>query len=231
MNQQLALRLHLNRQSTLQDFCWGSNALLEQQLNLSLTQHGERFLYLWGEPGSGKSHILQGACHEMGLRDLPSTYVPLSLLKEWGPESIEDIENNALIAIDDIDLIAADPVWEEALLHLYNRVRDNGKTILLIAGRQAPTAHIIQLPDLRSRLAWGLVFQVNELKDDLKIMALQLRAEKKGFQLSSSAAFFLLTRSTRNMHDLYQILDKLDKASLEAQRKITVPFIKSILGM
>lgn len=231
MNQQLALSLYLNRQSTLQDFCWEGNGLLEQQLKLSLTKNGERFLYLWGEPGSGKSHILQGACHEMGQKDLPSTYVPLSILKEWGPESIEDIEGNALIAIDDLDCIGQDPIWEEALLHLYNRVRDNGKTIFLMAGRQAPTAPIIQLPDLRSRLAWGLVFQVNELDDDLKIMALQHRAEKKGFQLSSSAAFFLLTRSTRNMHDLYQILDKLDEASLKAQRKITIPFIKSILGI
>lgn len=229
MNHQLALAIHLNYQSTLADFCWGENILLQQQLYLSLTQTDERFLYLWGEAGCGKSHLLQGACQAMSLKNESAVFLPLTLLKEWGPESIEGIEDQALIAIDDIDTIASDKSWEEALFHLYNRVRDNGKTILLISGKQAPAFSTIQLPDLRSRLAWGLVFQINELRDDLKIIALQQHAHKRGFNLSDSAALFLINRCARNMHALYNILDRLDEASLEAQRKITIPFIKSIL--
>ena len=135
------------------------------------------------------------------------------------------------MCLDDIQAIAGNPEWEQALFHLYNRVRDTGKTILLMASRQAPSKAQIQLPDLKSRLSWGLVFQLNGLNDELKSTALQERAQKLGFKLSNKAALFLLNRSTRSMHDLYQILDRLDKASLEAQRQITIPFIKSILGI
>lgn len=231
MNQQLALGLHLNHQSTLSDFCWGKNVLLKQQLELSLQQFGERFLYVWGDSGCGKSHLLQGSCQWMSHHNKTAAFVPLTLLKEWGPQSIEGIEENALIAIDDIDSIATDKAWEEALLHLYNRVRDNGRTILLMAGTKAPGMFNIQLADLHSRLVWGLVFQIYELSDELKITTLQNYAHKCGFRLTNRVALFLINRCARNMHDLYSILKRLDEASLEAQRKITIPFIKSILSI
>lgn len=231
MNHQLALAIHLNYQATLTDFCWGENTLLQQQLQRSLTQNDERFLYLWGDSGCGKSHLLQGACQAMSQNNESAAYIPLTLLKEWGHESIEGIEEQALIAIDDIDAIATDKTWEEALFHLYNRIRDNGKTILIISGKQAPSASAIQLADLRSRLAWGLVFQINGLSDELKIITLQQHAHKRGFNLPDSVALFLINRCARNMHDLYQILDRLDEASLEAQRKITIPFVKSTLNI
>jgi DnaA-homolog protein len=231
MNHQLALAIHLNLQATLADFCWGANQLLQQQLESSLLHDDERFLYLWGDAGSGKSHLLQGCCHAMSSNNKSAAYLPLALLKEWGPESIEGMEEQALIALDDIDAIASDSAWEEAIFHLYNRVRDNGKTILLIAGKNAPSATSIQLADLRSRLTWGLVFQIHELSDELKITTLQQHAHERGFELSDSVALFLLNRCARSMHALYQLLDKLDEASLAAQRKITVPFVKSILGI
>lgn len=231
MNRQLALAIQLNHQATLADFCWGKNDLLQQQLSLSLSYHGERFLYLWGETGVGKSHLLQGCCHTVGHNNEAAIYLPLALLKEWGPDSIEGLEEQTLIAIDDIDIIAGDKAWEEALFHLYNRVRDNGKTILLIAAKQAPASIALQLADLRSRLASGLIIQVNELDDESKIRVLREQAQKRGFELSHSVALFLLNRCARNMHALYQILDQLDTASLAAQRKITVPFVKTVLGI
>lgn len=231
MNKQLALAISLNQQATLTDFCWGNNIFLQQQLHASLHLGGERFLYLWGNKGSGKSHLLQGCCHAMSDQNATAIYLPLALLKEWGPESIEGIEEQSFIALDDIDAIATDKAWEEALFHLYNRVRDNGKTIVLMAGQSAPAATSIQLADLRSRLAWGLVLQINELSDELKITALQQQALKRGFELSHPVALFLLNRCTRSMHSLYQVLEKLDEASLAAQRKITLPFVKSILNI
>ena len=229
MNHQLALAIHLNHQATLTDFCWGDNHLLQQQLNVSLNQQGERFLYLWGDSGCGKSHLLQGACQAMGLKNKSTAYLPLMLLKEWGPDSIEGMEEQTLIAIDDLDAIAGEKVWEEAIFHLYNRVRDNGKTILLISGKKNPASALVHLADLRSRLAWGLVFQIHELPDELKMLVIQQLAHKRGFELSDNAAFFLINRCARNMPDLYQILNQLDEASLEAKRKITIPFIKSVL--
>jgi DnaA family protein len=229
MNRQLALAIQLNHEATLADFCWGDNSLLQQELTTSLDSQGEGFFYLWGVAGCGKSHLLQACCQ---LKPHASAiYLPLQVLKEWGPESIDDLGEQSLIAIDDIDAIAGDKAWEEAVFHLYNKGRDNGKTILLISGKQSATSLPIQLPDLRSRLAWGLVVQLNELSDELKIKTIQQQALKRGFELSISVGQFLINRCARNMHDLQGILDNLDKASLAAQRRITVPFVKAVLNI
>lgn len=225
---QLALAIQLSHQATLSNFCWGNNLFLQQQIHQLLTGQDEQFLYLWGDVGCGKSHLLQACCHSINQE---SIYLPLSVLKEWGPESIVGLEDQKLIAIDDIDAVVGDKTWEEALFHLYNRIRDNGKTKVLMAGRQKPKALGIQLADLCSRLHWGLVLQIQELPDEFKIFALQQHAEQRGIHLSDSVALFLINRCTRNMHTLYQILAHLDDVSLAAQRKITVPFIKSVLNI
>ena len=191
---------------------------------------GEHLLYLWGPSGSGKSRLLQACCQAVA-DNKSSIYLPLDTLKEWGPESIEGIEEQSLIGIDDIDTIVGHAAWEEALFHLYNRVRDNQQTTLIITGKTAPTQTHIKLADLRSRLSWGLVIQIHELNDQDKIKTLQLRARKRGFELPTSVGQFLLNRCARNMHDLHHLLNQLDEASLIAQRKITIPFVKYVLGI
>lgn len=230
MNRQLALAIQLNDEATLADFCWGDNALLQQQLQNTLNDHGERLLYLWGTLGSGKSHLLQACCQAVGL-NRSAIYLPLHTLKEWGPEVLDGIDEQALIGIDDIDAIASHTAWEEALFHLYNRVRDNERTTLIITGKFPPAQTPLSLLDLRSRLSWGLVIQLNELSDHDKINTLQLHAQKRGFELPTGVGQFLLSRCARNMHDLHTLLNRLDEASLVAQRKITIPFVKNILGI
>lgn len=230
MNRQLALAIKLNDEATLTDFNWHNNHLLQQQLQSMLHFHGERFLYLWGNKGSGKSHLLQGCCQAITA---PQTaiYLPLRLLKEWGPQSIEDMEEHSLICIDDVEAIAKDFAWEEALFHLYNRIKDKENSLLLISGDQPPAQSELHLPDLRSRLAWGLVLHVHELHDEEKITTLKIHALKRGFDLPESVAHFLINRCSRNMHDLHQLLNRLDDASLAAHRKITIPFVKDILNI
>ncbi len=230
MNRQLALAIQLNTEANLADFFWGGNALLQQQLQHTLFDNGERLLYLWGVAGSGKSHLLQACCLAVNSTQ-SAIYLPLDVLNEWGPQVIDGVDEQSLICIDDIDAIAGNAAWEEALFHLYNRIRDNGNTTLIVTGKQPPANLPISLPDLRSRLSWGLVIQVNELNDHDKINTLQLHAHKRGFELPTSVGQFLLNRSARNMHDLHSLLNRLDEASLIAQRKITIPFVKNILGI
>src|SRR3990167_890895 len=105
MNQQLALAIQLNTQANLSDFCWNTNLILKQIVEQTLTGKGERFLYIWGGLGSGKSHLLQGICQSYTQKNTTAIYLPLSTLKEWGPESIEGLSTQALIAIDDLDEI------------------------------------------------------------------------------------------------------------------------------
>ncbi|QLZ67450.1 MULTISPECIES: DnaA regulatory inactivator Hda [Legionella] len=229
MNKQLALAIKLNDEATLADFNWGSNKLLQQQLHNMLTHREDRLLYLWGNAGSGKTHLLQACCQAAHAHS--AIYLPLTLLKEWGPQTIEGLEEQELICIDDIDVIAKDPSWEEALFHLYNKIKDMEKSILIISGNQSPTTIPIQLADLRSRLSWGLVIQLMELNDEDKINTLKLHALKRGFDLPESVGQFLLNRCSRNMHDLHNLLNRLDDASLAAQRKITIPFVKDTLNI
>ena len=141
------------------------------------------------------------------------------------------MEKQSWISIDDLDAIATDAAWEESLFHLYNRVRDNGQTTLIMSGKLPPASMPVQLPDLRSRLSWGLVIQVNELDEHDKINSLKMHAKKRGFELPATVGQFLLKRCARNMHDLNSLLDRLDEASLVAQRKITIPFVKDVLGI
>jgi DnaA family protein len=225
---QLVLPIPLNDEASFAHFVWGRNNLLQQELQKTLQGQGERMLYLWGANGSGKSHLLQACCQ--ALQDDSAIYLPLGLLREFGPSLLEGLDEQDLICIDDIEAIAGDASWEEALFHLYNRVRDKEKNRLIISSQFSPQQVPLRLPDLRSRLSWGLVCQVQELSEQEKMHSLQMQAHKRGFELSPSVLQFLLKRCARNMHDLHQLLDRLDSASLKAQRKITIPFIKSILG-
>jgi len=230
MTQQIPLSIHLNNQSSLDSFCWGNNTLLHQATKKFL-RGSEQFLYVWGEVGVGKSHLLQACCQTENLNQKHAMYLPLHILKNTGPECLEDLEQFHLIAIDDIDKIAGDRAWDEALFHLYNRIRENQHTRLLISASIAPTLLPIQLPDLRSRLGWGLSLPIKPLSDENKVATIRQMAWNQGIDLPEKVAYFLMSRCSRNMHDLTQLLNKLDKASLAAKRKLTVPFVKQALNL
>ncbi len=230
MIKQLPLAVQLNDDTTFTDFCWDRNRLLQDALLRAFDGSAERFFYIWGAVGSGKSHVLQACCQSMNARNHTATYLPLNLLKEWGPEILEGVHEHERVAIDDIEAISGHSAWEEALFHLYNRMRDQGQSILIMTAKTPPFYSEVKLPDLRSRFAWGLVFQLNDLDDVDKVSVLKLRAKKRGFHLSTQVCQYMMNHCARNMHDLYALLNRLDQASLAAQRKITIPFIKDTLA-
>jgi DnaA family protein len=145
------------------------------------------------------------------------------------PELLEGLEQQALIAIDDVQAIAGMPQWEEALFHLYNRVRDYGHR-LVVSATVAPAGLTLTLPDLISRLGWGPVFQLATLSDADKRAALQMRARRRGLELGNEVAEYLLRRCPRDMDSLFSLLNQLDRASLVAQRRLTIPFVRELLG-
>lgn len=229
---QLPLGVRLRDDATFKNFYPGSNAVaLGYVERLCQADAGwtESLIYLWGGAGVGRSHLLQAACLQLKQLDQQAVYLPLAGLVEHGPALLEGLEHCALVCLDDLDAVAGRADWEEALFHLFNRLRDAGQRLLLSASA-APRELQLQLADLQSRLSQALVFQLRELAADDKLHALQLRASRRGLQLPDEVAAFILNRGSRSMNGLFELLEQLDQASLQAQRKLTIPFLKETLG-
>jgi DnaA family protein len=230
MNQQLPLNFPWREGVSFDDFLTGENQGLVLTLRASVSTDAARdqFVYVWGKTGAGKSHLLQAVCQWAADNHMAAAYLPLAELAEYGPSMLEGMENLAVVCVDDLQCIAGNAQWEEALFHFYNRLRDSG-TVLVAAAEASPQGLAIQLPDLRTRLGWGPVFQVAELTEAEKIRAMQQRAQQRGFDLPNEVAEFLLRRHARDMASLFALLDRLDEASMAQHRKLTIPFVRGLI--
>lgn len=228
MINQLTLGVGLKDGATFANYFAGRNAQLIQELKKSTQGSGERIIYCYSSGGQGSTHLLQACCHEANQQKRSSVYLPLTNLMDFPPEIFEGLESLKLICIDDVHKIAGKPAWEEAFFHAYNRIHDNGGH-LIVTANVAPKSLGLVLPDVVSRLAWGIIFQLQPLTDEEKLQVLIMRAQRRGMTLSEEVGKFILTHCPRHMPTLFAALDALDKFSLAAQRKLTIPFVKSVL--
>ncbi len=228
MSQQLALELQLRASARFSSYVAGPNAELLRQVQSLAQGEGESFVLCWGASGSGKTHLLQACCHAATEHGHTVAYLSLKDVDTMPPGILEGWEQFELVCLDDMEQIAGRPDWEEAVFHLYNRVREQGGRLLVSAAR-APAQLGVELADLQSRLSWGVVYPIHALDDTQRCKAMQLRARQKGCDLPDETAAYLLRRLPRELPVLFDTLDRLDEASLEAQRKLTVPFVKSVL--
>lgn len=227
---QLPLGFRLRDDATFENFLdVGNQQALHSVLNLVRGQ-GENFIYLWGADGCGRSHLLQASCHAAPEHNKTAVYLPLIELKKYGNDLFNGLEHITLVCIDDIEQISGNKVLEEQVFHLFNRIRAQGNS-LIISASTPPQQLQINLPDLKSRLSWGVVYQLHNLGDEEKLSALQLHAKVRGLDLDDPVGKFLLRRCPRNMAQLFQTLEQLDQASLTAQRRLTIPFVKEVLGV
>ncbi len=225
MAKQLSLGVKLPDATRFENFYPGPNAeAVEQIIRLA----GGESLYLHGPAQSGRSHLLQAACRQQSEQQAQAFYLPLQDLCDKDPALLEGIESAALVALDDIDAVAGKVEWEEALFHAFNRMRAAGVRMLLSAADR-PEAIGIRLPDLVSRLTWGMIYKLQPLGDQDRLAVLQLRARQRGLELPNDVGEFLLKRMPRGLAALCDLIDQLDDASLAAQRRLTIPFVKSVL--
>lgn len=227
--QQLLLPIRPHDEATFVNFFPGQNQVVINYLRTFTVNNTEHCVYLWGKNGVGCSHLLQACCHALHEKNISSFYLPLRQIKHLTPAIFENLETVSLVCVDDVQVIAGNAELEEALFHLYNRIIGN-KKYLLLAANVAPVNLNIQLLDLKSRLQNGMIFQIQELTDPEKLMALQLRATFRGLELSDEVGRFLLTHWPRDFSFLFSALEKLDHASLAEQRRLTIPFVKQVLG-
>ncbi len=183
--------------------------------------------WVCGASGCGKSHLLQAVCARAS-QSMRAGYVPLQELASLGAGVLEGMRQLECLCIDDLEQIAGRIDWERSLFGIVREAEDSGARVLL-AARSPPSLLGWALPDLGSRLAASAVFQLRALDESEQQEALQLRARLRGFELPEDTSRWLQRRFPRDMRALYGILDTLDEAALVAQRKLTVPFIRSVL--
>lgn len=230
MSAQLTLALSLRDEARFDNFYPGKNDEILSELKNTASGRGERLIYICGTLGEGCTHLLQACCHHAEQHQLSSVYLPMENLLSFSPDILTGLESLSLICVDDIQAIAGNDAWEEAVFHLFNRVNEAGGR-MIIAAHNLPKAIHLVLPDLVSRLSWGIVYQLHALSDAEKLAALMMRAARRGILLSEEVGKYILTHCPRYMATLFAALDALDKASLAAQRRLTIPFVKKVLQL
>ncbi|TNF32903.1 MAG: DnaA regulatory inactivator Hda [Gammaproteobacteria bacterium] len=228
---QLGLSLTLRDDATLANFYPGTdtNRLVLQSLQSTLLAQGPRVIFLHGASGCGCSHLLQAMCHAASAQQKTAMYLPLQEFVHESPDVLAGLEGLDLVCLDDVQSVLGKADWEEALFHFMNRLRDAGRFVLL-ASDQPPQQLLVQLPDLQSRLAQAAVFRLDVLPDDARQAWLQQRALARGLELDEDVARFVIARAPRSTPAVLAVLDRLDQEALAQQRKLTVPFIKQVLG-
>lgn len=230
MTQQLPLALQLRCPPRLDDFIVGQNQVVLTALSRALEAGGEPLIFLAGPAGSGRTHLLSGQCAAGEARGLSCAYLPLREHLTLAPAMLQGLETRDLVAVDDVNAVAGLDDWEHALFTLFNNCREAG-TRLLFSADQGPAGLPLQLPDLRTRLAWGLTLGLQALDDEGRRQLLQSLARRRALSLPDDVARYMLDRTPRHPRELVAIIDQLDRASMAHQRPLTVPFVRDQLGL
>ena len=229
MFQQIPFKFEPRESYTFDTYVSGANELLLGLVSQCAIKTGEQQVYIWGDEGQGKSHLLQAACNFASQNNLTVCYLPANQLIDQDPQIFDGLESLDLICIDDVHSLSGNEQWEKALFNLINRCRENS-TSLLFSSQVAPEQLNIRLADLQSRLLWGPVLRLQGLSDEEKFEALRHRALQKGLELPENVADYLMRHYPRDLFGLFERLDKLDTASMASQRRLTIPFVKTVLG-
>jgi DnaA-homolog protein len=227
MTAQLPLSLRWPRRQRFEHFYAGANAAAVAAVQALALEAVAPWLYLSGASGSGKSHLLLAACQAAHEAGRTVQYLPLKTLREHAV-AIRGVAGSQFIALDNLDVLAGDREAEHAVFDLYNRARAEG-TALIFAAEAVPTQLSLTLPDLRSRLGACTQFALKPLDDVERREVLKNQAASRGIELDDTVLDWLFARYARDLGALLDLLDRLDQASLAAQRRVTVPFLRAFL--
>lgn len=219
MNEQLALRLKLNSHTRLEDFVGEARVRLQEL---------QGAIVVVGASGTGKSHLLEGRCHLALSSGRSAIY--LQTLDSLRSDVLNELERFSLVCLDDIDLVLEDAAWQQALFHLMNACKDRGTT-LVVSAKNNTALHNVTLPDLRSRLLAAYLLKTDELDDEQKLEVIARKAQRRGFSMPLEVCRFILSRSQRDMHHLARLVEQLDEETLKRQKRVTIPFVKTALGL
>lgn len=226
--EQLPLQFEFRANQTFADYFPGKNGEVLTHLQNCIAGKGEQQIFIWGEAGLGKSHLLQACCHQAQSQKKTSFYFSLSTTNLPDPSLLIELDNFDIVCFDNMEVIAGHSDWEIAFFNFFNQHRDQ-EHLLILSAERAPNDLGILLPDLKTRLNWGLTLRLQPLVDDNRVTALIFKADLMGFEIAPQVGRFLLAHYDKDLASLWALLAKLDQASLAAKRKLTIPFLKKIL--
>ena len=225
---QIPLPLEPLRADRFEDFLPGPNAAALDAVRRLLDEPGGA-LFLSGPRGSGKSHLLNAACHAARERGMSAFYVPLRRMPRDAAAGLAGLQAVDLVCVDDLDQVAGEADWERALFGCFNDLRAARGRLVVSSGRPLATLSLA-LPDLGSRLAWGVRQTLQPLDDADKLQVLHQRAQTTHLELPGDVASYLLRYGRRDLVSLLDALEHLRQAAFAGKRRITVPLAKDILG-
>lgn len=225
---QIPLALRFPADQRLERYVGAPEALMAA-LRALARDRGADWVFLSGATGSGKTHLCLATCAEAGVSGRSVAYFPLATLAGRLASALEGELHADLLVLDGVDTVAGDAADEVALFDFHNRARAAGVGVLY-TGSLDPMSLPLQLPDLRSRLSQCVRFALSSLDDAGRRDVLRQRAQARGLSLDDPVLEWMLTRVGRDLGTLGALLDRLDRESLAAQRRITIPFLRQLLG-
>jgi DnaA family protein len=225
--QQLPLPVRLRTSSVFGGYVAGPNTAVVQSLRQQQFT-ASPVVFVYGAPATGKTHLLQALCVEAAQRQQIAGYLLANDLLSYGPELLVGSAQYAFLCIDDVDDLLGEMIWNRGLFSVYREFEESGGKLLLSAAHP-PSSYSIQLADFRSRVLGGMILHLQPLNESQQMEALRLHASQRGLELPDDTIHYLQRRLPRDMSSMCQFLDELDIASLAAQRKLTVPFVRQVL--
>lgn len=220
---QIPLQLMPRRDNRFDEFVSGPNNATVEALRHMQDEPGSH-IFLYGGEGSGKTHLLNALCHQTRERQGRAFYLALKRLPRDAIASLQGLEKLDLVCVDDLHVIAGDDAWEEALFHCFNRIREAGGC-LLVSSQKRLSALSLGLPDLASRLSWGLRLPLLPLEDNDKLAVINTL----GYALPEDVQHYLLKHHDRSMAALIDTVENLHQAAIKNKRRITVPLAREVL--
>lgn len=224
---QIPLPLESPRADRFEEFVAGPNATALAAVRQLLDEPGG-VLFLSGPQGCGKSHLLNALCHAARERGLAAFYIALKRLRREAAAGLEGLQALDLVCVDDFDRVAGDATWEQALFRCFNEIRA-ARGRLLVSSSKPLSALPIGLPDLASRLAWGVRQSLQPPDDPGKLQILRQRARAMRVEVPPDVQNYLLRYGRRDLASLLSALEQLRDAAFADKRKITVPLAREVL--
>ena len=227
MQRQLIFDLHNRYQARFSDFLGEQAHYLCVQVRRVISGD-ERFAYLYGGAGSGKTHLLESACYEALMGGKRVMYIDLRHQHQYTPDMLAGLEGMELVCLDNIDAIAGYRPWEEGVFHLFNRLQAAGIPLLVTASA-VPLQLSLCLPDLQTRLSIGVSCQVHALSDDERAQIVLQRAARMGLSLPASCLQYIMRHYERSMHPMLRLLDRITTLAFEQKKAITLSLVKAAI--